>query len=84
MEVTETRADRLKRGVRVWILVGFAAGLLVSAGCGATVPAGAKPEAQTPVEPRPVSIAPEAREVIDRMAKFFGTRKGFTLRTGRV
>ena len=80
MEVTETRADRLKRGVRVWILVGFAAGLLVSAGCGATVPAGAKPEAQTPVEPRPVSIAPEAREVIDRMAKFFGTRKGFTLR----
>ena len=80
MEVTETRADRLKMGVRVWILVGFAAGLLVSAGCGATVPAGAKPEAQTPVEPRPVSIAPEAREVIDRMAKFFGTRKGFTLR----
>jgi hypothetical protein len=80
MEVTGTRTDRLKRGVRVWGLVGFAAGLLVTAGCGATVPAGAKPEAQIPVEPRPVSIAPEAREVIDRMAKFFGSRKGFTLR----
>lgn len=80
MEVTGTRTDRWKRGVRVWWLAGIAAGLLVSAGCGATVPAGANPKAQAPVEPRPVSIAPEAREVIDRMAKFFGARKGFTLR----
>jgi len=80
MEMMGTRTDCLNTGMRWWAHAGVATVLILSAGCGATAPPGAKLEAQAPVEARPVSIAPEAREVIDRMAKFFNARKGFTLR----
>ncbi len=81
MRMTGTRADRLTSGMRAWGIGGFAAVLLVSAGCGGTAAPGvAKPAAPAAAAPRPVSIAPEAREVIDRMAKFLGATNRFTLR----
>lgn len=76
-----TRVDRKHHAVRAWSLGGLAAMGLVVTGCGGTAPpAGAKPAAQSTVEPRPVSIAAEAKDLIDRMAKFVATKKGFTLR----
>jgi len=81
MGMMGTRTDCLNTGMGWWSHAGVATVLILSAGCGATAPPGAAtPAAQAPVEPRPVSIAPEAREVVDRMAKFFSARKGFALR----
>lgn len=81
MGMTDSRTDRLNRGKPMWTHAGLAGLLLLSAGCGGTTPAGvAKPAAQTAVEPRVVSIAPEAREVIDRMTKFIAATDRFTMR----
>jgi len=80
MRVTELGADRSAFGARLWMLGGWVAAMLASAGCGGTAPPPARPAVPAAVGSPPVSIAPEVREVIDRMAKFLGTKKGFALR----
>jgi len=78
MGMTGFRTKRIDHGARLGMLGGWAAVVLLSAGCGGTAPAPvARPAA---IEPSPVSIAPEAREVIDRMATFLGATKSFSLR----
>lgn len=81
MGMTGSRTDRWNRGMPMWARAGLAAVILLSAGCGGTTPPGqANPAVPSAVEPRPVSIAPEAREVVERMTKFLGGRKSFALR----
>ena len=81
MGMAGLRTKRFDHGARLWMLGGWAAAVLLSAGCGGTAPAPvARPSAAAAVKPRPVSIAPEAREVIDRMATFLGATQSFSLR----
>ena len=81
MEMSRFRTQRIDHGARLWLLGGWFAAVLLSAGCGGTAPPPvARPAAPAAIEPRPVSIAPEAREVIGRMATFLGATKSFSLR----
>ena len=81
MGMTGFRTKRIDHGARLRMLGGWAAVVLLSAGCGGTAPPPvARPAAPAAIEPSPVSIAPEAREVIDRMATFLGATKSFSLR----
>lgn len=81
MGMTGFPTKRIDHGARLGTLGGWAAAVLLSAGCGGTAPPPvARPAAPAAIEPRPVSIAPEARGVIDRMATFLGATKSFSLR----
>ena len=81
MGMTGFPTKRIDHGARLWLLGGWAAAVLLSAGCGGTAsPPVARPVVPAAIESPPVSIASEAREVIDRMATFFGATKSFSLR----
>jgi peroxiredoxin len=81
MGMTGFPTKRIDHGARRWLLGGWAAAVLLSAGCGGTAsPPVARPVVPAAIESPPVSIASEAREVIDRMATFFGATKSFSLR----
>ena len=81
MGMTGFPTKRIDHGARLWLLGGWAAAVLLSAGCGGTAsPPVARPVVPAAIESPPVSIASEAREVIDRMATFLNATKSFSLR----
>jgi len=80
MELKRHRIDCTIRGVRICLVALVTTTLAMLAGCGTSAPApAAKPLAST-VTPRPVSIASEAQEVVDRMAAFLKGHKAFSVR----
>lgn len=81
MEINGQRINRTYPGAHPGGFAVMTTLVIMSVGCSASAPApAAKPAADTVVTQPTISIAPEAREVVDRMASFLKGHKTFSLR----